>query len=135
MLVLLKALVPKLTPISGSTRADGVTVEPYMAVRHVLEPTPVETDPQARADLPAREPPEAMEPPSPVRAEPEAAGAFGALLAEIAALPPPTDPEIVAIEDRIDLADAMAENPHSDRTKRLLQIVARTHLDQRRIVL
>lgn len=37
--------------------------------------------------------------------------------------------EVEAAEDRADLAEAMAENPHSEKTKRLLADVAQKHAD------
>jgi hypothetical protein len=133
MLVLLKALVPKVVDVAGYTRG-GAAVKPHTAIRHVSEPEPAEAEPEtapaAVDDQPAAEPPSALEAEPPGQAEPDAAGAFSALLAEMAALSPPADPEIAAIEDRIDLADAMAEDPHSDRTKRLLQIMAVKELDR-----
>jgi hypothetical protein len=133
MLVLLKALVPKLVDVAGHMR-DGVTVKPHTAIRHVSEPEPaepeMETAPAVVDDQPAGEPLGAVEAAPPGQTEPEAAGGFSALLAEMVALPPPADPEIAAIEDRIDLADAMAEDPHSDLTKRLLQIMAVKELDR-----
>jgi hypothetical protein len=49
MLILIKALVPRLTAISGSTRTDGVEIAPYMAVRHVLEPD----EPPSLEELPS----------------------------------------------------------------------------------
>jgi hypothetical protein len=132
MLVLLKALAPRLTAISGSTRADGVKVRPYMAVRHALELEPVGEVPAdaLAADQAVGAPPEPVRPQQGAQVEDAAPGPFSALLAEMATLPPPADPEIAAIEDRLDLADAMAEDPHSDRTKRLLQIMAVKELDR-----
>ena len=123
MLILLKSLVPKLTAISGHARSDGIDVAPYMAVRHVLAP-----EPSSSSDPP---PPDAApEAPTSVVEKPAAPADFSALLAEMAALPPPPDPEVQAIEDRLDLADAMADDPHSDRTKRLLEIMAVKELDR-----
>jgi hypothetical protein len=133
MLVLLKALVPKLFDVAGHMR-DGVAVKPYTAIRHVNEPEPAEAEPETAPavvdDEPAGEPLEAIEAAPPGQPNRRPRGAFSALLAEMAALPPPPDPEVAAIEDRLDLADAMAEDPHSDRTKWLLQIMVVKELDR-----
>jgi hypothetical protein len=38
MLILIKGLVPRLPAISGSTRARGFEIAPYMAAKYVSSP-------------------------------------------------------------------------------------------------
>lgn len=122
MLILLKSLMPKLTAIAGSTRSDGVEVAPYMAVRHVRAPEPAQPPQEEPAPVPAM--------PPIVDPAPPPMDGFSALLAEMEALAPAPDPELAAIDDRMDLAEAVAEDPHSDRTKQLLRVMAIKELDR-----
>ena len=96
-------LFEKVVRVKGSTRSDGTTVAPHTAIRHVRAQEPVR-DEAARA-------PDMLD---------------GAPLprADLKVTPPEAPLVPPVVEDREDLADAMARDPHSDEAAGLIGKIA-----------
>lgn len=150
------SLFPTLVHVGGYTKKDGTTVEPHTAMRQKAPPEPVAPPKQVALfdeDDEAETETETKEGESPkIEAPSEGSSGTGAdIEPEVeqherasdhaqartlerrrgrrpaAAKEPAADPDFEAAEDRQDIAEAMAKDPHSEEAKTLLAAHVEKH--------